>query len=230
MNVIGIDYQQTLSTLALREGRGSAAVATSIGDGRRSLVPHAIGPTGVWGSDALRDAEPACAGPLDPLRDGPWLDSPAAGLFWQALYARLVSYLGRVRPTAASGYQVTVAMQGGDWDAARAGVQSLCAQAGAAKNDPDGLRETMIIPATEALLCRWLSAPSEFARIPDPCGDFGRREPAYQGSDTLPDDAMIAVVALGDSSTLVGAYRVQHAPDGSRRISARPEAPQITIT
>jgi hypothetical protein len=220
MNVIGIDYQQTLSVIALREGRGVSAPITSIGDGRRVLVPHAVTSAGTWGSDALRDASATCYQPLDPLQDGPWLESPGAVLFWQGLYARLVSFLGRVKPNLANGYQTTIALQGEDWQAARSGVLSLCAQAGLSKNDSGGLREATFIPATEALLCRWLSAPSTFAPVPDP--DSDRPETSRKSSGELPTEAVITVVAAGDNSTLIGAYRVQRDYAGHWHISERP--------
>ncbi|MCW3096889.1 MAG: hypothetical protein JWL77_2507 [Chthonomonadaceae bacterium] len=223
MNIIGIDYQQTLSVIALREGRGVSAPTTSIGDGRRVLVPHAVTAAGTWGSDALRDASAACYQPLDPVHDGPWLESPAAGLFWQGLYARLVSYLGRVKPNLANGYQTTIALQGDDWQAARSGVQSLCTQAGLSKNDSAGLREATFIPTTEALLCRWLSAPSTFAPVPNP--DSDRPETRKKSSEELPAEAVITVAA-GDNSTLIGAYRVQRDYAGHWHISARPTALQ----
>lgn len=230
MNVIGIDYQQTISVLALREGRGDSAVATSIGDGRRVVIPHAVLPTGVWGSDALQNAPATCYQPLDPLRDGPWLDSPAAGLFWQAIYVRLFGYLGRMKPTLANGYGMAIALQGGDWNAARKGVQTLCAQAGADKNDLAGLREAVCIPATEALLCRWLTSPADFAPTRNTDTDLGGGDTRRKESGVLPEEAVIAVVAVGDSSTLVGAYRVQCDHAGQWRITARPNALQHLAT
>ncbi len=228
MNVIGIDYQQTLSVITLHEGRGASAVTTSIGDGRRVLVPHAVTSGGSWGSSAMSDAPGTLYQPADPLQDGPWLESPAAGLFWQGLYARLVSYLGRVKPTFANGYQTTIALQGGDWQATRNGVQSLCAQAGQSKNDPVGLREANFIPATEALLCRWLSAPATFSPVSDP--DMNRAEMRRKNSEELPAEAVIVVVAVGDSSTLVGAYRVKRDQAGAWHIAARPEVLQHLST
>jgi hypothetical protein len=225
MNVIGIDYQQTLSVLALHEGRGDAAAVTSIGDGRRIIVPHAVLQTGGWGSDALREPNGTCLQPLDPLRDGPWLDAPGAGLFWQGLYARLVGYLGRVKPTLANGYRIAIALQGADWSAAQTGVLSLCAQAGLGKNDPGGLREAVAIPATEALLCRWLAGPADFAPTLDPDEADSSALRAAERT-TLPDEAWIGVVAVGDSSTLVGAYRIERDRSGHARIAARPEVLQ----
>jgi hypothetical protein len=220
MNVLGIDYQQTLSVLSLREGRGLSAPTTSIGDGRRVLVPHAVTAARTWGSDALSSASETCLQPLDPMHDGPWLDTPGAEVFWQGLYARLVRYLGRVKPTFANGYQTTIALQGGDWDAMASGVQRLCAQAGQPANDAAGLREATCIAATEALLCRWLSAPALFAPVPDP--DATRAAARRKGEEALPAESVVAVVAVGDSSTLVGAYRVKRAPGGQWHIAARP--------
>jgi|GEM_PF-5078497 len=183
MNAIGIDYQQTLTVICLREGSGYMARLRNIGDGQRALIPNATYGNELWGSHAWRitGSDALCQG--DPAQDGPWLNEPGARIFWCGIYQRLYTYLGRVRPLMRNGYQVVVALHAADYSTAAMGVERLCRAA--------GLSEAMCIPATDALLCHWLTD----RRI------------------DCPPEQVIAVITVGDTATLVSAYHIYQKGD-----------------
>jgi hypothetical protein len=179
MNVFGIDYQRTLSVISLREGRNANNSPHSVGDGLRTLIPNTVLGDKLWGSRALLSVEPGRLSGSETLADGPWLDEPGASLFWRGLYRRLFSYIGRVRPTMQEGYRVVVSIQAADYQAAAEDIKQLCHIV--------GLNNTACIPATDALLCRWMA----------------------EQSTNEEREHLVTAIAVGDTSVLIRAYRVQ---------------------
>ena len=100
-NAFGIDYQQTASLISLREGRRPGAPLRSVGDGLRNLIPHYVSANALWGSHAIQPQPytPRASGLS--FADGPWLQTPQAGQFWQRLSRRLYDYIGNMEPTSA---------------------------------------------------------------------------------------------------------------------------------
>jgi hypothetical protein len=179
MNTFGVDYQPTVTVIALREdggddGREGAHVA-SVGDGVRSSIPNAISREGAWGSRADGNASAYAAS----IGSGAWVEEPGARLFWSGMYRRLCSYLGRMAPVRKNGYRVAIALQGANY---RTEAHAVAALARAA-----GFDEVTAIPATHALLCRWLAAPL--------------LEPKHE-------QAVIAI-AVGEASTLVAGFQLE---------------------
>jgi hypothetical protein len=190
MNAFGIDYQRTLTVVSLREGGGAGALVRSVGDGQRALIPNAVRGEALWGSRALPGPAADLLSGSEPLRDEPWTDAPGAPEFWRGIYGRLYSYLGRLKPGRESGYPVVVALQAPETRPAAVGVEALARAAGFA--DP------CFIPAPHALLCRWL---------------------AEQAAGATGERAVVAV-AVGDTSTLVAAYRVREQGGRLARVTA----------
>jgi hypothetical protein len=179
MNTFGVDYQPTVTVIALREeggdDGGEAAHVASVGDGIRSSIPNAISREGAWGSRAEGHAGAYAAS----IGSGAWVEEPGARLFWSGLYSRLCSYLGRLAPVRKNGYRLAVALQGANY---RTEAHAVAALARAA-----GFDEVIAIPATHALLCRWLASPA--------------LEPKNE-------QAVIAI-AVGETSTLVAGFRLE---------------------
>ena len=147
MNTLGVDYQPTVTVMALREEGGKSAQVAPVGDGIRSRIPNAIARDGAWGSRADGHAGVMAA----PSGSVAWVEEPGARRFWGGLYSRLCSYLGRMAPVRRNGYRIAVALQGANY---RTEAHAVAALARAA-----GFDEVMAIPATHALLCRWLASP-----------------------------------------------------------------------
>jgi hypothetical protein len=179
MNTFGVDYQPTVTVIALREEGGDdrreAAHVASVGDGIRSLIPNAISRDGAWGSRA----DGRVGAYLAPLGSGAWVEEPGARLFWNGLYSRLCSYLGRLAPIRKNGYRLAVALQGANYRTEAHAVAALAAAA--------GFDEVMAIPATHALLCRWLASPT--------------LEPKNK--------RVVVAIAVGEASTLVAGFRLE---------------------
>ena len=188
MNVFGIDYQRTLSVICLREGHNAHDSPHSVGDGLRTVIPNVVLGNKLWGSRALLSAELGRLSGSEALAEEPWLDEPGAALFWGGLYQRLFSYIGRVRPTMEGGYQIVVGIQAADYQVAVNGVEQVCRTA--------GLNDTMYIPATDAVLCRWMVEQTTL------------EEREY----------LVTAVAVGDTSVLVRAYCIQCATGRSPQI------------
>jgi len=190
MNTFGIDYQQSLTVIALREEYEGRSVIRSVGDGSRSLIPNAVSLRGEWGSRAGKQPDVFAAGVLEPTGDGAWLDDPGPGLFWHGLYSRLRSYLGRLDPLRRNGYRSVVALQGANWEADAHAVGALARAA--------GFEEIVVIPSTHALLCRWLSTThSSLAEVP-----------------------CVVAVAVGETSTQVCGFRIEWSRPGTATIAA----------
>ena len=127
MNVIGIDYQQTLSVICLREGQELIRFRT-IGDGLCPIIPNALEKEH-WGSSALLVASPQDLLHGNPVQEDPWLDEPGAGLFWQGIARHLYSYLGQINPTPKNGYRVVVGLQSPCFSSVAERVERFCYEA-----------------------------------------------------------------------------------------------------
>lgn len=180
MNAIGIDYQRTLCVVCLREGPCSTTKIRSVGDGWRHLIPTAVLGGTQWGSDALLASDPSRLWGKDRLADDPWLDELGAALFWQGLYRRLYAYLGYMQPTRLNGYHTVVSLPAAHYEPARKQITHFCREV--------GLRDTTVIPVTDAILCRWMTEQTQ----------------AETG------ESIVAVAAIGDTSSTVRAYRFQY--------------------
>ena len=192
MNTIGVDYQPTVTVIALREeGSGGAQVA-SVGDGVRSRIPNAIARDGAWGSRADGHAGIFAAA----LGSGAWVEEPGAGLFWGGLYGRLCAYLGRLAPVRRNGYRIAVALQGTNHSTEAHAVAALARAA--------GFDDIMVIPATHALLCCWLASPG--------------LEPQL-GLESQKEQLLVAI-AVGEVSTQVVAFRLEWDSRGLPSIEA----------
>lgn len=151
MNGVGIDYQQTVSIVALREGEGPLVRSRLISDGQRTLIPHVVTGGGRWGSDAFAEA-PVVPPTGPPSTAGPWIDAEHAPLFWRGLYHRVYHYLGRLPPVPQHGYQFVIALaaehDSSEWNQV------------ARMADESGFAHAQVIRVTDALLCRWLADTS----------------------------------------------------------------------
>jgi hypothetical protein len=175
MNTFGVDYQPTVTGIALREEGSEGAHIASVGDGIRSSIPNAVSPDGAWGSRADGHAGVLAASP----GSGAWLEEPGAQLFWDGLYKRLCSYLGRLAPLRRNGYRIAVALQGANYQTEAHAVATLARAA--------GFDEVMAIPATLALLWRWLASPA-----------LERKK-----------EQIVVTIAVGEVSTLVAGFRLE---------------------
>ena len=188
MNTLGIDYQQTSTVIALREGDEPGVRLRSISDGQRRLIPNAVLGQQTWGSHALLAEERGGLRQGDDRQEGPWLDPAGAPVFWRALFRRAVAYLGGLEPVPTNGYRLVVGFQAENFPVAAAAVVRLATAAGFA--DP------VCIPATDALLCRWLAERRTF------------------------DQHLVASVVQGDTSTTVRAYRLHPGEAGRATVTA----------
>jgi hypothetical protein len=180
MNAIGIDYQRTLCVICLREGPCSTAKIRSVGDGWRHLIPTAVLGDTQWGSGALLASNPNRLWGKDRLADDPWLDEQGAALFWRGLYRRLYAYLGYMQPTRLNGYHTVVSLPAANYEIAREQISHFCQVV--------GLRDTTVIPVTDAILCRWMTEQKQAESA----------------------ESVVAVAAIGDTSSSVRAYRIQY--------------------
>jgi hypothetical protein len=181
MHAIGVDYQRTLAVICLREGPCSTAKIRSVGDGLRHLIPTAVLNEKQWGSAAMLAADPKRLCGNSHLADDPWLDELGATLFWRGLYRRLYTYLGYIQPTEQSGYRLVVSLPAAGYELACEQITHFCQVV--------GLRDPTIIPLTDAILSRWMT----------------EQMLATSG------ESVVAVAAIGDTSSSVRAYRI-HAP------------------
>jgi len=175
MNTFGIDYQPTVTVIALREEDGGGAHIASVGDGIRAVIPNAIARDGAWGSRADRHAPVFAASSTG----GAWVEEPGARLFWGGLYGRLRSYLGRLEPVRRNGYRVAIALQGANYSTDAHAVAALARAA--------GFDDIVAIPATHALLCRWLASPV-----------------LERGKEHV-----VVAIVVGEVSTLVGGFQLE---------------------
>lgn len=138
MNIIGIEYRRIVTALGVREGDFRPH---PVGDGRRLLIPNAVLPDGLWGSDAA--AQPnGQAWSLNPAQDG---FGPAASPFWSGIRRRLTAFLGGIDPVEHD-YRVVVAL--GDMEC-RTSLAALAREA--------GFNQAAIISAPQAALAGWLA-------------------------------------------------------------------------
>lgn len=150
---IGIDVQDSRTAIALLESvagqRGdlAAVAAASVGDGRRTLVPHARTAT-AWGSLAAEAALAELGG--TGLREASlltaWRCDGWDGQFLRGIRRRLDDYTGQA-PLTASSYRLAVCADPAavSWPAAAENLESA-GLPGAALADP-----------ADALVCRWLA-------------------------------------------------------------------------
>lgn len=150
MHAIGIDYQQTLSVMCLREGPSATAKIRSVGDGRRSLIPNVVDRNGAWGSH-VQSAGLTSKLYQKPTRETAWFSDEEATIFWRGLYTRLFKFLGRLEPISLNGYHTVVATQAGHYTMAVEQITRWSKNA--------GFSDITVIPTTDAFLCRWLSDP-----------------------------------------------------------------------
>ncbi|MFM9965325.1 MAG: hypothetical protein ACKV2Q_29415 [Planctomycetaceae bacterium] len=150
MNGIGIDYQQTLSVIGLREGDGLTARTRLIGDGWRRLVPHTALSDGRWGTEAAMAN--SLSSTADILPGGPWFDDVHLPCYWRGLYGRVRNYLGGVQPVPKSQFRVVVAMP----------CEIDSEEAHRVRNLVEGTEWEHVqwIRTTDALVCRWLASPT----------------------------------------------------------------------
>jgi hypothetical protein len=174
MNTFGIDLQPTVTVIALREEGEAGSQIVSVGDGVRPIVPNAVSAAGEWGSWADGGPQVFVAREGDRV----WMEEPGARLFWNGLYARLRSYLGRLAPLRKNGYRIVIALQGANF---RTEAHEIGALARAA-----GFDDIALIPATHALLCRWLASP------------LAERDHART----------VIAIAVGEASTLVSGFHL----------------------
>lgn len=146
MNGIGIDYQQTLSLIALREGGLERSRTRMLDDGCRQLIPHAVAQDGLWGTKAFQSQPEKWLRPVEGLSAGPWLDEASSGPFWECLYRRTYSYLGRIPPVPREGYQVVVAIP--------SALDSDEADVVLRQSEKAGFLHGQVITVTDALLSR----------------------------------------------------------------------------
>jgi hypothetical protein len=201
---VGVDPQHSRTAIALREGMGRQIHASLVGDGRRRLVPNALGPEGAWGSVAVegfleRAGDIATA--ADQLLG--WRIDPWSPLFLRGLHDRLVAYLGQVSPTLRYGYQVFVCADRADtvgWnDRSEEGSEDgppVTARSAARRYAAAGLTDVAFVQPTDALLCRWLAS-----WIADPAAS-GMLGPEPRSKTT------VVAVACGESWTAVTGYTV----------------------
>jgi hypothetical protein len=143
-SAIGIDIQYSRSSVVLRETSGRGDRIAVVGDGRRRLIPNAVG-GGQWGSTAAEAVLTAGSGPL--LR---WLGDPWDEPFLRGLKGRLTGYLGA---EPGPGHHMTLVVPP---EIPEARVADQCAAA--------GLRGIGRIDPADGLLCRWLAEPMADAR------------------------------------------------------------------
>jgi hypothetical protein len=188
MSTFGIDYQATLTLLALRGGSPGSKRLTYVGDGTRTLIPNIALASGAWGSAAL-SAEPGDTTYRGmPGEAGAWLEEPGSSLLWRGLAGRLRHFLGGVAPTGENGYQCVVALSAAEPALA---AESMRQRAGGA-----GLPHIDCIRAAEALLCQWLAEEGAAPKSP----------------------RTVAVVVCSDSLTSVAAFHLEPAPRGQWRL------------
>ncbi len=147
MNTFGVDYQPSVTVIALREEGDEGAHVALVGDGVRAQIPNAVAGTGDWGSRAAGHAPLWTAS-----GNGAWVEEPGARLFWEGAYRRLSAYLGRLAPVRKNGYRLAIALQGSNFRTEAHTVDALARAA--------GFDEITVLPATHALLCRWFASRS----------------------------------------------------------------------
>jgi hypothetical protein len=175
MNTFGIDYQPTVTMIALREDGRESLETASVGDGVRTMIPNVVAPGGLWGSGAEKRAGKVSA----QAADSAWIEEPGARFFWEGMYARLSSYLGRLAPLRKNGYRLSIALQGANYSTDAHAVAGLARAA--------GFDDFVLTPCTHALLCRWLASSALEVEPP----------------------RTIVTIAVGESSTMVSAFQIE---------------------
>lgn len=178
MSTLGVDYQQTLLSICLREGSYQNACFRFIGDGIQTLIPNVIyqdAQNQLWGSKALRNKEfswltkvSACEGLSYPNLD-----------IWNHIYCHLYNFLGRVTPRPENNYQLVVAPQVENHSQVAKNIERVCLTA--------GFKSPTIIYTPAAILSRWV---------------------AEHAISQIDEKKIVVVVAVGDISAIVGAYEL----------------------
>jgi hypothetical protein len=204
VGAVGVDPQHSRTAIALREGMGKQMHPSQVGDGRRRLVPNALGPEGMWGSVAVeRFLEQA--GDITAATDQllGWRIDPWSPSFLGGLHDRLVAYLGQASPTLRHGYQVFVCTDKADttgWsDRGAKDTEDgppVTARSAARRYAAAGLTDVTFVRPTDALLCRWVA---DWVADPAASGVLG---PAPLTKAT------VMVVACGESWTAVTGYTI----------------------
>lgn len=200
MRTFGIDYQQTLSVLFLREEAPGQPRLRNVGDGVRQIVPNWATSTH-WGSRALVELGPT-EGRLDAAR----LIVPTTGTaFWQGLRRHLAAFLGQTATTPPFDDALIVSLSGDD----SAATTAWCRAA--------GFTQVTCIAATDALLARWLAEPW--------AGRGGEDILAAALADGK--ERLIVTIAAGDAATRVAAYHLCW-PDRDR-LEVSPTSPPVAV-
>ena len=178
ISTLGIDYQQTLLSICLREGSYQNACLRFISDGTQTLIPnlvHQEAQNQLWGSKALKSKEyswltkvSSCSGLSHPNSD-----------IWNHIYRHLYNFLGRIAPTPENNYQLVVAPQAENHSQVAKNIERVCLTA--------GFKSATIISTPAAILSRWVAE--------------------YANSE-IREKKIVVVVAVGDVSTTVGAYEL----------------------
>src|ERR1700722_11329231 len=176
---IGIDVQESRTALALLEASAYSVGTASVGDGVRTLVPHAY-TEGAWGSRAAQAVLASSAtGPDTNLADlpGGWLRDPWDEEFLRGIRQRLDQYTGRM-PLNPRTYQVALCLDP-EPAVSSASVVRRCESA--------GLPDVQLVSPADALVCRWMS----------------------QAVAAPPQSAVILAVACGEAATSLRCYVLQ---------------------
>ena len=147
IGAIGIDVQASRTALALIEASAYSVSCAPVGDGQRSLIPHAY--TGqAWGSRAAQSvlAESALPGQVD-LADllFCWQRSPWEEGFLGGIRARLDDYTGHT-PLSPRTYQLALCADPGSIDPS---VFERC--------EALGMNGIQLVNPADALVSRWMS-------------------------------------------------------------------------
>lgn len=178
MSTLGIDYQQTLVSICLREGSYQNACSRFISDGTQTLIPNLVyqdAQNQLWGSKALRNKE---FNWLTKVSSWEGLSPPNSDI-WNHIYCHLYNFLGRIAPTPENNYQLVVAPQAENHSQVAKTIERVCLTA--------GFKSATIISTPVAILSRWVS---EYA------------------ISEIREKKIVVVVAVGDVSTTVGAYEL----------------------
>lgn len=154
--VVGIDSQRSWSAVVVNEVSTEGTHCSTVGDGRRHLVPHAYDEEGRWGTAAAEAA-------LDHSTDGAllsWRRDPWTVAFLTGVRDRLYAYLGDVAPTGAHGYAICATAPAGPDAPDAAALGRTFAEA--------GLPDCRLVDPAAALVCRWLADETSGGRLDRP--------------------------------------------------------------
>jgi hypothetical protein len=192
---IGMDVQASRTALALLEASPYSVTSAPVGDGQRSLIPHAY-TAHAWGSRAAQAILAEYAGDEAGLAAQlfRWQRSPWDAEFLRGVRARLDDYTGRT-PLSPHTYQVALcadphSLYSQDLSATPPGA--VAPDVGdldvLARCEAAGLAGVQLVSPVDALVCRWMS-----------------HSPA-----ALPRAAVLLAVACGEATTTMRCYTADH--------------------